>query len=120
MLKIFVFEAIASIQNQSYENLEIIIIDDCSTDYTFNVIEEIAKSDKRIKLYKNNQNLGIAETLNLGLKYASGEFIARMDGDDISMPNRIQEMLSFIQNNTDFDLVGSHTITINEKGEELS
>lgn len=115
----FVEEAILSICNQTYKNLEIIVIDDCSTDNTFFLIEQIAKKDKRIKLYRNEYNLKLVATLNKALQYVTGQYVVRMDGDDISLPNRIEKMYHFLENNPDYILVGSQVITINEQGNEI-
>ena len=116
---LFIEEAIQSILNQTYTNLEIIIVDDCSTDGTYEILENISKVDKRIRLFRNSQNLKIAETLNFGLCKATGNYIARMDGDDISLPNRIEKQVEFLKFNKEIDLVGLNVIAINEKGEEI-
>lgn len=94
-------EAIESITNQTYKNLEIILVDDCSTDNSF----EIAKSikDNRIKLYKNPENLKISKTLNFAISKTKGEYIARMDADDISDLTRIEKQISFLENHQDID-----------------
>lgn len=113
----FVQDAILSISNQSYKNLEIIVVDDCSTDNTYSIVEKIAQQDKRIKLYRNNTNLKLVSTLNKALEYATGKYIIRMDGDDVCTYDRIDKMYNFLQNNPDYALVGSQTNSINEMGE---
>ena len=115
----FVKEAILSIQKQTYNNLEIIIIDDGSSDNTYNIVDELAKNDDRIKLYKNEQNLKIVKTLNHALSLAKGEYIARMDGDDISAPDRIEKKVKFLEENKDFDLVGCSMKAIDIDGKEI-
>lgn len=115
----FVEEAMLSICNQTYRNIEIIIVDDCSTDNTYKIVEDLAKKDKRIKLFKNSKNSKIVKTLNFALNQASGDFISRMDGDDISSPQRLEKQLNFLLKNEQFHLVGSHIITINESGNEI-
>jgi len=112
----FVKEAIESIQNQTYNNLEIIVIDDCSTDNTYNIVENLAKNDKRIKLFKNEKNLGIVKTLNRALTLSNGEYIVRMDGDDISTTNRIETLLNFMIEHPKYSLVGSSYEGIDEDG----
>lgn len=112
----YVQEAIQSIQNQTYTNLEIIVIDDGSTDSTYKLLYEMAKKDKRIKLYKNEHNLKIVKTLNRALKLAKGHYIARMDGDDISALDRIEKQVNFLENNSNYDLVGCSVKSIDEDG----
>lgn len=113
----FVLEAIRSIQNQTYKNLEIIVVDDGSVDNTFEIVKSLANQDSRIKVYKNETNLKIVKSLNRALSLANGDFIARMDGDDVSMPNRIEVLLNYLLNNPECSLVGSAYIGINEVGE---
>lgn len=115
----YVKEAVQSIQNQTYKNLEIIIIDDGSTDDTCSIIEELAKSDDRIKFYKNEKNLKIVKTLNRALSLAKGEYIARMDGDDISELDRIERKVSFLERNPSIDLIGCSLISIDENGKQI-
>ncbi len=113
----FVKDAILSICNQTYKNIEIIVVDDCSTDSTYNIVENLAKHDIRIKLFKNSKNSKIVKTLNFALEQANGDFIARMDGDDISSPERLEKQLNFLIENKKFYLIGSYIITIDESGE---
>ncbi|MGI6722761.1 MAG: glycosyltransferase family 2 protein [Arcobacteraceae bacterium] len=115
----FVQEAIESIQNQTYNNLEIIVIDDCSTDNTYNIVENLAQSDERIKLFKNEKNLKIVKTLNRALSLANGEYIARMDGDDISALDRIEQKVRFLEENKEFDLVGCSMKAIDIDGKQI-
>lgn len=112
----FVEEAVLSICNQSYKNLQIIIVDDCSTDNTYKILDNMSKLDNRIELYRNSENSKIVKTLNYALTKAKGEFIARMDGDDISTPERLEKQLKFLLDNPTYDLVGSHLTTIDEHG----
>lgn len=116
----FVEEAILSILNQTYQNFELIIVDDASQDGTFEILEKLSFSDSRIKLFKNEKNLKIADTLNLAYSLSIGNFILRMDGDDIALPNRIEILLNFLKLNQEYDLVGSQAITIDEKGNEIN
>lgn len=99
-------EAIDSILYQSFTNFELIIIDDCSTDES----QEIIKSytDKRIRFFINNENLGVTKTLNAGLRLARGKYIARMDADDIALPQRLERQVKFLEKNADYGLVGSY------------
>ena len=118
-VELYVKEAIQSIQNQTYKNLEIIIIDDGSSDNTYEIVKELAKEDTRIKLYKNDVNLKIVKTLNRALSLSSGEYIARMDGDDISAPDRIEKKVDFLEKNKEFDLLGCSMTAIDINGNEI-
>lgn len=97
--------AIESILKQTYQNFEFIIIDDCSTDDSLSIIESY--SDKRIRIIKNEQNLGITKSLNKGLAIAKGEFVARMDADDISFENRFEKQVEFLKNHPDYIVCGT-------------
>ena len=82
--------ALKSILNQNYKNIEVIVIDDGSTDNTLTILEQYSKVDSRIKLFENSKNKGLIYTLNKAILLANGEYIARMDADDISMLDRIE------------------------------
>lgn len=105
--------SIESILNQTYENFEFIIVTDCPTDGSDDIVDEYAKKDSRIKLIKNNENLGITKSLNIGMDASSGLFIARMDSDDISVNNRLERQLQFMLNNEDVSIVGSRIVKFN-------
>lgn len=115
----YVREAIQSIQNQTYKNLEIIVIDDGSIDNTYNIVEKLANADSRIQLYKNESNLNVVKTRNRALSYATGEYIAMMDGDDISALDRIEKKVNFLEENKEFDLVGCSMKAIDIDGKEI-
>lgn len=112
-------EALNSIESQTYDNIEIILINDCSSDRTESICLEHKKKNNNIIYYKNENNLGIAESLNKALSLSNGEYIVRMDGDDISLENRIQTMFDFLEKNQHIDIVGTSTITIDENGNEI-
>ena len=97
--------AIESILNQTYQNFEFIIIDDCSTDNSLSIIESY--TDDRIKIIKNEQNLGITKSLNRGLAVAKGEFVARMDADDISLETRFEKQVEFLRSHPDHIVCGT-------------
>lgn len=105
-------QAIESILNQTYENFEFIIIDDCSTDNSLKIIESY--TDKRIKIIRNEQNLGITKSLNKGLAVAKGEFVARMDADDISLPERFEKQVDFLKSHTEYIVCGTGVELIGE------
>lgn len=116
----YIEEAVNSILNQTYENFELIIVDDCSTDNTYKILEIMSQKDKRIKLYKNKINSKICKTLNRALELSTGDFIARMDGDDISETNRLEILKKYLDDHKECSLVGSQIVSINEKGKLLS
>ena len=102
----YIKEAIDSILNQTYANFEFFIIDDASKDQTLSIIK--AYDDIRIKLVEKEVNSGLTKSLNIGLSMAKGKYIARMDVDDISLPERFAKQLSFLDSNPDYVLCGSN------------
>lgn len=101
-------DAIESILAQTYGHWELILCDDCSTDDTYEVASRFQRSHpEKICLIKNNINSGLAYTLNHCLQFATGDYIARMDGDDISLPNRLKRQVEYLMENQDIDLVGT-------------
>ena len=114
----YLVQSIDSILNQTYQNFEFIIIDDCSTDNSSHILQEYAKKDSRIKIIKKEKNIGIKgfiENLNLGISIAEGKYIARMDQDDVSLPERFQKQVDFLENNPEITLVGAQLNLINEQ-----
>ena len=112
----FISETIESIINQNYSNFEYIIIDDCSTDNSWQIIQKYAKIDKRIIAYRNKKNLGIVKTRNKGFKYSSTEskYFAIIDSDDVALPYRLMIQVNFLETNPKYGLVGSNIIIIDE------
>lgn len=106
--------AVNSILKQTFKDFEFIIVDDDSTDKTWKYLSDL--KDRRIKLIKNAKNLGLALSLNKALQNVKGQFIARMDADDISEPNRFEIQLQFMKNNPNVDLCGSWAKLINKDG----
>lgn len=100
----YIEEAISSIQEQTEQNFEIIIFDDCSNDETANILKKMAEADKRIRLYELKTNRGLTFNLNLALSKARGKYIARMDGDDVCYPKRLEKEISFMERNPDIIL----------------
>lgn len=94
----FIAESIQSVINQTYNNWELIIVDDCSNDNTDEVVNRFLY-DKRIKYLKNEQNIGAAKSRNRALLEAKGRWIAFLDSDDLWFPNKLEEQISFMENN---------------------
>lgn len=99
--------SLKSILNQDYQNLEIICINDGSTDNTLAILNFHKKTDDRIVIINNQTNLGLIESLNKSLSYINGEYFARMDADDYSPQNRISTQMKFLLSNNQYDLVST-------------
>lgn len=102
----YVDEAIVSMVNQTYKNMEIFIIDDCSTDGTKEKVATWAKLDERIKPIYKSVNTGYVESLNMAIGLSNGEYIARMDGDDISLPERIEKQVGYMASHLEVGVLG--------------
>ncbi len=111
----WVIASVESILNQSYQKLEfIIILDDPNNNTVRDRLEYYQTKDSRIKVFANTQNKGLVYSLNKALSYAHGEYIARMDADDISYPQRLEKQLQYLKDNH-LDLIGSNVELFNEK-----
>lgn len=108
-------QSVESILKQTFDDFEFIIIDDGSTDNASGILEEYQKSDSRIRLLRQ-ENMGLTRSLNRGINLAKGEYIARMDSDDISTPERLAKEVGFLDENTEFVLVGSWADVIDDGG----
>lgn len=115
----YIGEAIKSILNQTFTDFEFIIIDDCSSDKSWDIIKKYAKADKRIVALRNKHNLGGCMILNKGLSLARGEYIARADHDDWSYPDRLEKQLDFIELHPEVGIVGGMMEIINETGKVI-
>ena len=109
--------AIESILNQTFIDFEFIIVDDASTDNSWKIIKSFAKKDNRIIPLKNKINLGVSLTSNIAISQAKGKYIARMDSDDISTPDRIRKQVDFLKNNPETVLIGGQCTIINENNQ---
>ena len=107
-------EAIDSILNQTFENFEFLVINDASTDSSRDII--LSYKDPRIRLIDNKKNLGLTRSLNKGLKLAKGEYIARIDADDIAFPERLKRQLEYIVKRPDVGGVSSWYEVVDERG----
>ena len=109
-------ESIESVLRQTYDNYEFIIINDGSTDSSKKIIEKFQQDDDRIILL-TQKNLGITKSLNRAIKYSNGDYIARMDADDICDPKRFELQIQHMEKNPNIDIVGSMVSIISKKGE---
>ncbi|MEK7185958.1 MAG: glycosyltransferase family 2 protein [Patescibacteria group bacterium] len=112
-------ESLKSILTQSYRNLEILIIDDFSSDNSYQILRKFAKRDKRIRLKKNVKRYGIGITLNRLLNKTKGDYIAFMDAEDISLKDRIKKQLLFLKINPDVTAVGSQCYFIGRNDKRI-
>jgi glycosyltransferase EpsE len=110
-------ESVGSLINQTYKDFELIMCDDGSSDDTFQIAEQLASKHHNIVLLKNNTNRGLNHTLNRCLKSAKGLYIARQDGDDISLPSRFEKEMEILENNPDIAIVSCALIHFNDKGD---
>ncbi len=112
-------EAVRSILLQTLPEFELIIIDDCSTDRSTTILEQTAQHDARVRFVRQEKNLGLPGTLNHGLELACGEYIARMDQDDISLPSRLEKQVQYMQMYPDVGICGSWAEIIGERAGEI-
>ena len=107
-------QAIESILNQTYNNFELIIIDDCSDEENIKIIENY--NDDRIRLIRNEKNLGLAASLNKGIELATTDYIIRMDTDDIAKVDRIEKQVRFAENNPQYSIISGRANFFDENG----
>jgi glycosyltransferase involved in cell wall biosynthesis len=113
----FIKESIESVQSQTYQNWELIIVDDCSTDNTKELVAQFAEKDSRIKYECNPQNSGAAITRNNALRRAKGKWIAFLDSDDLWMPDKLEKQIKFMVKN-DYYFSYTNYCEINEQSAE--
>lgn len=109
--------AIESLQIQTFKDWELIVCDDCSTDSTYRVISDLMLKDPRIQLIKNETNSRLAATLNHCLQRVRGQYVARMDADDICLPDRLEVQVNWLDEHPEFDVVGGGILLYDETGE---
>lgn len=110
----FIGESINSVLNQTYQNWELIVVDDCSTDNTEKIVKEY--KDKRIKLFSNEKNMGVAYSRNKGIKLSKADYIAFLDSDDIWDTEKLKMQIETMNDEINFTFTGSKFV--NENGEK--
>jgi teichuronic acid biosynthesis glycosyltransferase TuaG len=115
----FIAETIQSVRNQTYQNWEMIIVDDCSTDHTVAIVAKMALLDNRIQLFQSEENSGTGIARNRALQKAKGRYISFLDADDLWKPQKLEIQIKFLKNNN-FPFTFSFYDCINEQGKELS
>lgn len=116
----YIEKAVRSVLNQTYRNIELIIIDDESTDKTPKMISELSGKESRIIILTNKTNLGLVRTLNKGIKMAHGKYIARLDDEDFWCDTKkLEKQVDFLEKNIEYALVGGGAIKIDKKEREI-
>ena len=110
----YVSRSIEGILQQKYNDFELLIVDDNSSDNTYGVIKSYSDKNENIRVFKNNLNLGLTKSLNFLISHSTGDFIARQDDDDISFPNRIQKQVSELEK-LNLDFCTTRAVEINTK-----
>lgn len=115
----YIANTIKSVQDQTYSNWEMIIVDDCSTDNTCEIVEKIMQKDSRIKLFRQEQNAGAGKARNRSMQNATGRFIAFLDADDIWLPEKLEKQIRFmIENKYGFSCTSYEVIS--DAGKKLN
>mgnify|MGYP003288588113 CR=1 FL=1 len=109
-------KSMQSILRQTYSDFEWILCDDGSTDSTWELLQEYASQDKRIRLLRNEKNMGLAATLNYCLSYAEGEFVARQDADDYSFEKRLEKQIDYLKKHPEIVVLGCQSLLFDEHG----
>jgi len=116
----YIEESILSVINQTYQNWELLIINDGSTDQTLTIAQKFIDKDSRIRLMDNEKNKGLIITRNIGLNNVHGKYIANLDSDDIAMPERLKRQVAFLEKNKDYALIGAACIQIDFEGKKIA
>jgi len=114
----YLHESVDSILNQTFKDFEFLIINDGSTDKTMQILQ--CYNDPRIIIVNNKKNFGLTKSLKKGLQMARGEYVARMDVDDISYPRRLEVQYAYMEGNPDIGIIGSWVDVINDIGKKIS
>ena len=112
----FLWQALESIFCQSYKNIEVIAINDGSTDNSLDILQRFSKLEVRLKILNNEKNIGVSGVANIALKHAKGKFIARMDADDTILPDRIKKQVEFLLKHPDVVVVGGQVDLVSKSG----
>lgn len=103
----YIGRAIESIQEQTFRDWELIVVNDGSSDNTETIIQQYANLDARIRLINNEKNMALPASLNIGIKHANADLIARSDADDVNLPDRLEKQYAFMQSNPEVDVLGT-------------
>ena len=114
-----VANSIDSVLSQTYENFELVVVNDCSTDNTLDILNEYAKKDSRVKVFTNEVNKKLPRTLNAGFEKATGEYLTWTSDDNMYRPEAIAQMVQFLDENPEVGLVYCDMTVRNELGDEI-
>jgi len=114
--EVYLRAALQSLAEQTLEDFEVILIDDASADASAQIAEETARKDTRFRLFRNDRNKGLTDTLNRAFQLSVGPLIARMDADDIAVPDRLQKQTAFLTSHPETDILGTWAQDIDELG----
>jgi teichuronic acid biosynthesis glycosyltransferase TuaG len=115
----FIQDTIVSVLNQTFSNWELILIDDCSSDGTFDTLKTYEQKDNRIKVLKSTENVGPGEIRNIGIRHAKGRYLSFLDGDDIWLPEKLEKHLKYIEKHKAPISFTSYTL-INDNGDDIN
>lgn len=113
----FLSDAIKSILSQTCRNFEFIIVDDASEDSSWQITQDIARKHKQIKATRNPKNLGVSETVKKAISLAKGEFLARMDADDVALPVRLEKQVKYLLKHKETVAIGGQCLLIDKDGD---
>lgn len=112
--------AIESILHQTYRNWELFILDDSTSAETRGMIDETVSGDRRVQVIRQEKKMGFVPALNLGIDLSQGQYIARMDGDDVSLPDRLAHQVAYLAVHPEVDILGGAMNILNENSEQTS
>lgn len=112
-------KAIHSVLKQTFTRFELLILDDASTDNSWELIKKYATKDKRIRIFRNKKNLGIGKALNLLIEKTSAQFLARMDADDVMSEKRLEKQINYLRKHPEIVVLGSFMKEIDKKGKVI-
>ena len=115
----YLTESIESVLAQTYTNFELLIVNDCSTDYTAELLDDFRKKDQRIRVIENEVNKGAPASRNIAVGLADGKYLAMMDSDDISLPKRFEKQMEFLEKQPQTYVLGSSAFVINPQGKTI-
>jgi glycosyltransferase involved in cell wall biosynthesis len=115
----FVEESVGSVLAQGYSNWEFVIVDDSSTDGTYEILQKFSSADARIRLFRMAKNLGKPLAANFGFSQCNGKYIALLDADDVLMPQRLDRQVEFMESNPEIGMCGSNVDLMDQTGEPV-